>query len=96
MEAEKKKPASQPAATPSSVDTMKSMKELYAMIYGCGKDTIFCPHCGRPMRLEWQDGKRVLICRRCVEQQREDQQEMLDNIVQHKARMRRRLKEHGE
>jgi len=47
------------------------------------------------MRLEWQNGKRVLICRRCVEQQKEDQQEMMDNIVQHEARIRR-LKEHGE
>ena len=74
---------------------MNDFCKLYAFIYGCGKDTMFCPHCCRPMRLEWQNGKRVLICRRCVEQQKEDQQEMMDNIVQHDARIRR-LKEHGE
>jgi len=74
---------------------MNDFCKLYAFIYGCGKDTMFCPHCCRPMRLKWQKGKRVLICRRCVEQQKEDQQEMMDNIVQHEARIRR-LKEHGE
>ena len=74
---------------------MDNLRELYALIYGCGKDTMFCPHCCRPMRIERQNGKRVLICRRYIEQQREDQKEMTDNIIEHEARIRR-LKKHGE
>lgn len=76
------------------VDGMKSMKELLAFIYGCDKDAIFCGHCGRPLKIETHNGKKVLICRRCIELQQEAQQEMYDNQKEYEARVRR-LKKNG-
>lgn len=73
---------------------MKNLQQLYAFIYGCGEDAVFCEHCGRPLKIEIHNGEKMLVCHRCMELQREARQEMEDNVKVHEARARR-LKKHG-
>ena len=82
------------AALLSSDNAMNDMRKLYAFIYGCSQKAVYCGHCGRPLYVEEEKGKKVLICHRCIELQKEWQQEMIDNLHYYEERERRK-KNHG-